>query len=298
MPVDTLAQDLDAAYAARDWPRMTATAVAGLLHEPGRPEAWMMRSVAAAQAGDLDQARKGFGRTAAILPQWPDAWANLGRTETAARSVRAFRRALALAPQMVGLLSPLGLVLLGIADGSGAARLLRRAQGFDPDACEICVNLGLALASQEDDGAAGWLAAAVALAPQEFAAHLNLGLQLLAVGDIDASRDAARRARALQPASVEAIRLEAALLRASARPGDAARLLESIGSATPDDAAVAVQLAVARLDQRRLEAAYEALAGAYRRDPLRLAYIREVLSASPTGELWFQVEKLQQRLRL
>ncbi len=298
MPADTLAQDLDAAYAARDWRRMAATALSGLVHEPGRPEAWMMLSVAAAQTGDTSQARTGFARTAAILPQWPDAWANLGRTETAARSARAFRRALALAPQTVELLSPLGLALLGLGDGNGAARLLRRAHGFDRDACEICVNLGLALASLEDDDSAGWFAAAVVLAPQEFAAHLNLGLQLLAVGDVAASREAARRALALQPASVDAIRLDAALLRASARPGDAARLLESIASTAPDGAAVAVQLAVARLDQRRLEAAYEALAGAYRRDPLRLTSIREVLSASPTGELWFRVEKLQQRLGL
>lgn len=291
MAQDSIALALENAYASHDWGLARALCLTILPNEPSRAEAWFTLAA-------MDGSARGFARSAALVPTWANAWANLGRIAAATdppAARRALRRAIALdpAPSLANMLGVVGLALGDLAD---AMRLLKRALAFAPDGFDICVHLGLVQLRLDERKAEPWFAAAVALGPSVEAALTNLGWRRLAGGAHEEALDWAERAMHAAPSGVDAPLLAATSLRMLSQASKAEEVLEPARARSPDSAAINLQLARINLDLRRLDRAYDALGGIYRREPGRLTEVREMLVTAPTGELWLDIGKLKARL--
>jgi tetratricopeptide (TPR) repeat protein len=170
-----------------------------------------------------------------------------------------------------------------------AANAFRRAIAAAPASTAAHVNLGLTLVQLGDRTAAiGAFRAAVAAAPDDVAAHASLGALL---ADTDRLPEAAEHLSAAFDRAPDALANRTLLLRTLirlGRPDDALAVLTRAASLDPDDEQVAVELAILLADRMRYREAIARLDEVHARHPDRPATattLARLLAAVPDRAL-------------
>ena len=156
----------------------------------------------------------------------------IGRLDEA---VSHYRRALALAPDLVGAHTNLGNALVALGRLDEALIHSRRAIELDPTLAEAHVNLGTALLQQGNlDAAATQLERAISIDPNFADAFCNLGNVLLAQGRLDEAAQHYVRAIDLQPDLAGAHNNLGIVLAARGRFEEAGRRFQAALACKPD----------------------------------------------------------------
>lgn len=150
-----------------------------------------LRAYAVQQHGDLSAARELYRAVLAAHPGDPDSWANLGNVLDAlgdyAAAVDAYERAITLRRGDVRLFLGLAQVLEHADRAEERRKVARDAVAVAPDDAAAQLALGLAEAALfATDAAEAALRRAIALAPADPAAYLDLGLLLEGANRLDA----------------------------------------------------------------------------------------------------------------
>jgi serine/threonine-protein kinase len=115
-------------------------------------------------------------------------------------AITAYRKAIALKPDLAGAYSNLGLALHGKGEYDAAIAACHQALALQPDSAPAYNSLGLAhYGKGEYDAAIAAFRQAIALQPDDAGAHYNLGSALDRKGEHDAAITAYRKAIALKP---------------------------------------------------------------------------------------------------
>ncbi len=232
---------------------------------PEDPDALHFLGLAAHQRGAhgeaarlIERAIAGDGKVAAYHGNLGEVLRALGRPEAA---TAAYRRALALRPDMADARFGLGTALLEARSYEAAAAELAAALGANPGDADAQLNRGIALfALSRAEEAIAHYRRAIALRPDYGEAHLNLGIALKSQ---DALREAYRhlaRAAELMPGLAEAHYQIGAVLAALERYDEAVQALAEAVRLAPGMVAAQLELGhVLRLHHRNAEAiaAYE-----------------------------------------
>ena len=149
-------------------------------------------------------------------------------------AVRAYRKALELAPDVPMIHYSLGIALYNKDDLDGAVGAYRDALELDPEDPAAHANLGIALAEKGDlDGALTSLREAIRLDPDDAENHYNLGVALCMKGEPDGAIAALEESLRLDPEDSETLYN---LGRAHALKKDATRAAEYLARAIALDA--------------------------------------------------------------
>ncbi len=193
-----------------------------------------------------------------------------------------YRRVVKLAPRHADAWHLLGVLVLQQGKPALAVKYLRAAIDARPDFAQAWNNLALAHKAQDELAAAIRAAEhALALRPEYAEASFNLGLIHAIAGDLTAAESAYRSALRIKPEDAGTLANLGNLLRAQARLGEAAPLLER-ALAQRADADSLTNVALLRIDQARFA------------DARRLA--RQVLSADPDRAIAWQALGIAARL--
>jgi tetratricopeptide (TPR) repeat protein len=231
-----------------------------------QPPASLVPALDLLRRGDRAGARRAID---AALAGEPDEPALLGfagllaaQAGDEAGAIPYFRRALAAAPQDLGMRINLATALLatGALDEAGAV-----AAGFDQPKL-----LRIAAWVHRQQGRTVEAAAAyrtlLAAAPEDFESWNNLGNVLIEAGESGTAVEAFREAIRLRPDIVEmVINLSDALARAD-RPEDRQSMMREAARVSPDDARIQTELGLAEAGGRDFEAAERAFRAAVRLD--------------------------------
>lgn len=176
--------------------------------DPDHADAHYNAGLVLLEAGEPDQARQAFAAVLRAQPDRPDAVMKLGvalmRLDRTEEGLAALRRAAALAPGEPSVHYNLAVALLRQGLPDEAEDHLLRIGGDAARAPEVAYALGQVNAERGDpEGAAELFRAALAADPDNAAAHIALGKQLMDLGDLVEAEAHMRRARALQPETPE-----------------------------------------------------------------------------------------------
>ncbi|WP_159107118.1 tetratricopeptide repeat protein [Azospirillum sp. B4] len=225
------------------------------------------------QAGRPDEAVPAFRQVVALAPDYLDAWMGLARCLDAAglaeEADAAYGRAIALAPSRPDLLAARGGLRQRQGQGEGAVADLAAAIALDGGVALYHFNLGCAFQGlgRLDEAVAAY-GRALALEPGLGDAELNLANTLM--DNHDAPGAITRYVSLLDkaPGHAEARRgLLTALLYCPGIPPDAARVLESIIAAEPDNVQVASDYGALALSKGDSQKAFKYLTAAVAADP-------------------------------
>ena len=174
-----------------------------------RPRADELKVVAAdyVMLGDYSDADKWFSQVVSETPDDAAAWYLLGRTRynenEFAAAIRAFEHALQLRPKYVEAENNIGLAWKELNDRDKAQAAFQAAidwQGDSPVDAQPFLNLGTLLAdARNNEQAAGLLAKALSLAPNNPSAHEELGKVYLAMNRLSEAQSELEKAIALSP---------------------------------------------------------------------------------------------------
>jgi predicted O-linked N-acetylglucosamine transferase (SPINDLY family) len=150
------------------------------------------------------EAAEAFRRALALQPDMLDAIINLGTTVLGAgrpdEAVAQYQRAIALSPDSAMAFGNLGKVLQDLGRVEEAFAAYYKAHALRPESVEVLINLGAALLDQHQwDEAVRFTRDAIALRPTSAMAHANLAVGLLGLGQHEAALAACRQAMALDP---------------------------------------------------------------------------------------------------
>ncbi len=296
-PVAARAPDVGALAALVGQGRLAeAEQAAGALlaSQPGAGILWKILSVALVRQGK--DALQALRRAAELLPQDPEAHANLGAAlhdrrqwsealaslqralairpddpqslvdagnalralGRARESLALYQRALRLAPDDAPVHNNLGNAHLELGDAAQAAACYRRAAQLRPGDAGIHCNLGNALRQLgELETAATESARAIALDPRLAMAHNNLGLCLAGRGERQQAVASYRRALELDPDYVEALINLGNVLRDLGERREALTLCCRAVELEPLRAAGHLSAGFARFELRQTEAAVD-----------------------------------------
>jgi predicted O-linked N-acetylglucosamine transferase (SPINDLY family) len=211
------------------------------------------QAVQSHQAGALDQADR-FYRVALQSPLAPSAaYFNFGvlcmEREQPSEAAGAFRRALALQPDMVDAIVNLGTALLGAGRPDEAIAQYRRAIAISPDNAMAYGNLGKVLQDlgRVEESFVAYTTA-LALRPQNAEVLINFGAALLDQQQWDEAVRVLREAIALKPASAMALANLAVGLLGSAQYDAALTACRQALALDPQGAAIACTLGGAMLE--------------------------------------------------
>lgn len=174
-----------------------------------RPRADELKVVASDYVilADYSDADKWFSQVVSETPDDADAWYLLGRTKYNEQefeaAISAFEHALKLRPKYVEAQNNIGLAWKELNDREKARAAFQTAidwQGDSPHDAQPFLNLGTLLADGgNNEQAAGLLAKALALAPNNPSAHEELGKVYLAMNRLSEAQSELEKAVALAP---------------------------------------------------------------------------------------------------
>jgi predicted O-linked N-acetylglucosamine transferase (SPINDLY family) len=153
--------------------------------------------------GRLDEAAGAFRRAVAVEPEMVNALINLGTTQLALGrpedAVELYRRALAIGPDNAMAVGNLGKALQDLGRRDEAVAAYHAALALEPDNADVLMNLGAALLERRAwEEAVETTRKAIALKPSAMA-YTNLGVGLLGLGQHDTALAACRQAIAMVP---------------------------------------------------------------------------------------------------
>ncbi len=209
--------------AARDPAAAAARLARAAALAPDRPGLWNDLGAAERAAGRPAAARDALLQAVALDPGYARAWGNLAavRLDLGEPALADAEAAVALDPAHAGLRRTLALARHKAGDHAGAAALLRALVQAAPQSAAAWLDLGSALAGQDDAGAADAFAKALACDPGSAAAAVGLGEAKRRRGHADAAAAAYRRALAIDPQDRAGAGLGLSLLGADAVPAAA-----------------------------------------------------------------------------
>ncbi|HSN15537.1 MAG TPA: tetratricopeptide repeat protein [Anaeromyxobacteraceae bacterium] len=222
------------ALAARDFARARREAERLVADAPRDAEAHFLAASVADKDGRKDDARRAYRAAIdAAKGHHPEAWLAIGQLEKAAGNPSAaraaYRRALALDPELTPAWLALGKLDESLQQPAAAEKAWHKALAIDPKYAPAWLALGQLHANlARFDDAAGELRRALAVKPGYGAAELALGTTLLRTGR---SRDAVAALGALvarDPRSVAGWFNLALALRRDGRPGEARGALAKV----------------------------------------------------------------------
>ncbi len=185
-----------------------------------------------------------------------------------AEAERAYRSAIASAPQDALVHGLFGDVLLALGRDADAEAAYREALRRDPSIAIVHMNLGLALRRQRKlEDAVSALRGAVRCAPRLPEAHLNLGLVLQETGRSGEAMAAYQTALALRPDYAEAYLNLGSALHGEGRYDEARTAYQAALRCRPGYAEAHYSLGVTLFDQGDLEAAVSAYRQALANQP-------------------------------
>lgn len=248
--------------------------------------------LALAAGGRVRESLPHLRRYAALRPDEPAAWINLGNAAIDAgegdEAARAFAQAGVAGADGIPYFLGRGLALLATGAHGDALPWLQRARRLEPDAVDVRLALGQCLAGLErfealGDCIAGLDAATLALPQRTVFAWL-----LAMSGRDQAALALYRELLAAAPDAIDARVQAALLLERMNRVGEAAGLLEAAGRDAIAAGGAMARLAEARIARRQGQPAATA-------DALHLSARREADPAM-AAQLWFELAKARDQL--
>jgi tetratricopeptide (TPR) repeat protein len=222
--------------------------------------------------GNLAEAVAAYRRALALNPNLVEAHINMGNAlrglGALAEAAASYRRALALKPDHALVHSNLGALLRGLGQFDDAVASFRRALEIKPDFVEAHNNLGNALKDlgRLDEAVASYRQALV-LRPDLAEVHSNLGNALMDQGRLDEAAASYRRALISKPDYVEAHTNLGIVLRLQSRAVDAEASCRRALKIHPESVAAMSLLAELHGDNGRIAEAEELFKRAIAIDP-------------------------------
>ena len=243
-----------------------------LEREPALIDAWVALGIARQQSGELARSVAAYRRALALDARAPSALGNLGAALTELgeleEAVRLLEQARLLEPNVTAHAVNLGFALNRRGEFAAAAELLRTLTEQTPDSPEALFNLAQALRGLDRPGEA--LAAyerAIALRADFPEALINLGNLRRERGELGHARAAYEAALRVCPDDLVALNNLAALLRALGQLEEAETLLRRALSLAPAHAVLHDTLGNVLKDAGLLEEALESFRRALALDP-------------------------------
>lgn len=195
------------------------------------------------------------------------------------------------APEHAGALNLLGCIRYHGQQPEEAERAYRRALALAPDCVTLHMNLGRMLAATERTAAAiACFRDALELSPDSVEARLSLAQATLQCGDADEAETLLRHALELAPGRADAHRTLGITLLAAGRPHEALLAFEQALRLRPDDAEALDRLGRVQCDLGLLDDALESYRCALAIDPfnarMRVGYAQSLLSDGRFDEGW------------
>jgi predicted O-linked N-acetylglucosamine transferase (SPINDLY family) len=189
--------------------RALVLAQSSVVAAPHDKFAWNCLGTIHAASGNAKEAVKAFGRAITLAPDFALALANVGKLYVELgrvdEAVTAHRLCVRYDPARASHHVDLGQALLAAGDGEAALEAFGAALVLDPGAADARIGIGLAQSARGDMTASlDAFRQAVADHPGLFAAQHNLALALFRSGRLEEAVDAFRRAVAIDPGSAKA----------------------------------------------------------------------------------------------
>jgi len=215
------------------------------------------------ELGQLEASVKAYNKAISIMPDYADAYYNMGIALKAQgkqdESIEAYRKALAIKPDYADACNNLGNTLNEQGKFDEAITFYKRALAIKPDYAETYFNMGRALKDQGKlEEAIKANNKALAIKPDYAEAYYTMGIALKAQGKQDESIEAYRKALAIKPDYADACNNLGNTLNEQGKFDEAITFYKRALAIKPDYAETYFNMGRALKDQGKLEEAIKA----------------------------------------